>query len=239
MKRTRYIPKQTFAVGYVRVSTAMQADEGVSISAQKEKITCWANMNGITLIEIFEDNGISGKNTTARPGFQKAMEAALRHKAIMVCYSLSRLSRSMKDMIEIGSKLGQAGCDLVSLTEQIDTTTAAGKMIFNMLAVLGQFHVDLISEWTKMGLAKVKRDGRKTGGPTPFGYNVDEAGKLHPNLRERKVIGRIMKLHSTGMKYQTIGNQLNDQGIVTKTGRKWFSQTVKNVVLANTKTNKQ
>lgn len=233
MKRTiksKSTPLQ--AVGYVRVSSAKQAEEGVSIEAQKEKIKQWIKLNDAKLIDIFEDNGITGK-TTNRPGFQEALELVIKEKAVLICYSLSRLSRSTKDMLQIGAKLEKAGAELVSLQEQINTTTAAGKMVFRMLAVLNEFEIDLISERTKSALAYLKKQGKKTGGIVPFGWNVDETGKLHKNPSEQKVIKKIMNLHNGGMKFQTIGNHLNERGITTKTGKRWYAQSVKNVVLAN------
>lgn len=141
-------------------------------------------------------------------------------------------------MLQIGSQLGQAGCQLVSLTEQIDTTTAAGKMIFNMLSVLAQFQVDQISEYTKAGLAYLKERGIKGGGVVPYGYNVNRDRKLCPNAQEQEVIKKITKLHNSGQSYGSIAKQLNEGGIPTKLGNKWFTQTVKNVVLANLKTSK-
>lgn len=234
MKKTtksKSIPLQ--AVGYVRVSSAKQVEEGVSIEAQKEKIKQWIKLNDANLIGIFEDNGITGRNTNGRPGFQEALELVVKEKAVMVCYSLSRLSRSTKDMLQIGTKLEKAGAELVSVQEQINTTTAAGKMVFRMLAVLNEFEIDLISERTKTALAHLKKQGKKTGGIVPFGWNVDETGKLHKNPEEQKVIRKIMNLHNGGMKFQTIGNHLNGRGITTKTGKQWYAQSVKNVVLAN------
>jgi DNA invertase Pin-like site-specific DNA recombinase len=78
----------------------------------------------------------------------------------LVFYSLSRLARSTKDAIAISERLSRAGADLVSLSEKIDTTSAAGKMIFRLLAVLAEFERDLISERTKAALS-VKREKRE------------------------------------------------------------------------------
>ena len=86
--------------------------------------------------------------TTAR--LQSAIEEACKTKSALVVYSLSRLARSTKDTIAIGEQLDKAGADLVSLSEKIDTTSAAGKMIFRMLAVMADFEKDQISERTKM-----------------------------------------------------------------------------------------
>ncbi|MEE9311133.1 MAG: recombinase family protein [Planctomycetota bacterium] len=78
-------------------------------------------------------------------------------------YSLSRLCRSTKDAINISEQLDKSGADLVSLSERLDTTSASGKMIFRMLAVLSEFERDQISERTKAALAHKKSLGQRVG----------------------------------------------------------------------------
>ena len=124
------------AIGYVRVSTAEQAAEGVSLDAQRARIAAWAHANAAELTAVYTDAGLSGGRADNRPGLQAALDAACTAKAALVVYSLSRLARSTRDAITISERLDQAGADLVSLSEKIDTTTAAGKMVFRMLAVL-------------------------------------------------------------------------------------------------------
>ena len=136
------------AIGYVRVSAEGQASEGVSLDPQKARIEAWAAANGMQLAAVHVDAGISGAKTANRPALRAALAEACRRKAALVVYSLSRMARSTTDAIEIAACLEKAGADLVSLSEQIDTTSAAGKMIFRMLAVLAEFERDLISERT-------------------------------------------------------------------------------------------
>lgn len=124
------------AIGYVRVSTAQQATDGVSLEAQRERIIAWCRANGYTLGEIHVDHGLSGARADNRPALQAALKQAAEAKATVVTYSLSRVARSTTDAIAISERLRQSGADLVSLSEHIDTTTAAGKMVFRMLAVL-------------------------------------------------------------------------------------------------------
>ena len=123
------------AIGYIRVSTERQADEGVSLDAQKAKITAWCAANDYELVDVQVDAGISGKSMGKRQGLQRALSSIKRDMALVV-YSLSRLARSTKDTIAISEQLNKDGADLVSLSEKIDTTGAAGKMMFRMLAVL-------------------------------------------------------------------------------------------------------
>ena len=125
------------AIGYIRVSTQGQADEGVSLAAQRAKIEAWCSLNDAELVAVFEDAGISGGSMNGRDGLHAALKATGKGMAL-VTYSISRLARSTRDMLEIAERLDAKGADLVSMTEKIDTTTAAGRMVFKMLAVLAE-----------------------------------------------------------------------------------------------------
>lgn len=217
------------AIGYIRVSTAGQAEDGVSLEAQKAKIRAWAQANDAELVHIFEDQGISGTKGD-RPGLLGALEYATHHKAALIVYSLSRLSRSTRDTLEIAENLDKANADLVSLSEKIDTTTAAGKMVFRMLAVLNEFERDQISDRTKAALSYKKANREKTGGLVPYGFKVDSEGHLHEDQTEQEVINRILELRAKGWNYSAISRELNRLGYKTKTGKTWYPQQVKNVI---------
>ena len=149
-------------IGYVRVSTAEQASEGVSLEAQAAKIRQWAAANDATQVAIYEDAGISGSSTKGRDGLAQALAAAGEGDAF-VAYSISRIARSVRDMLDIAERLEKHGANLVSLSEKIDTTSAAGKMIFRVLAVVAEFERDVISERTKMALGQLKAKGTRLG----------------------------------------------------------------------------
>ena len=140
------------AIGYIRVSTEDQVQQGVSLAAQRKKIEAWCDLNDHELLALEEDAGISGASADRRPGLQAALDAACRNKATLVVYSLSRLARSTMDALLIAERLEKAGADLVSLSERIDTTSAAGKMVFRMLAVLAEFERDQLAERTKTAM---------------------------------------------------------------------------------------
>ena len=134
--------------GYVRVSTTMQSEGGVSLANQTERIEAWAKANGLEVAGVFTDAGISGKRADNRPALQQALEAVGKAKGVLVVYSLSRMSRSVKDAITISERLEKAGADLVSLSERLDTSTASGKMTFRMMAVLAEFERDQLSAYS-------------------------------------------------------------------------------------------
>jgi site-specific DNA recombinase len=140
--------------GYVRVSTSEQAENGASLDAQRDLIVTWCKLNGAELVHIYADEGVSGTKPRAqRPGLTQALEHACRLGFPLVVYSLSRLARNTRETLEIGECLGECGADLVSLSEKIDTTSAAGKMVFRMMAVLAEVERDQVSERTKMALS--------------------------------------------------------------------------------------
>ncbi len=140
------------AIDYVRVSTAGQAADGVSLEAQRARITAAAAAAGLELVAIHADEGLSGKRADNRPGLVAALEAACRAKAVLVVYSLSRMSRSVTDTLAIVGRLDKAGAGFVSLTESIDTTTAAGRMMVTMLAAFAAFERELTAERTATAL---------------------------------------------------------------------------------------
>ncbi len=199
------------AVAYVRVSTEDQATEGVSIDAQRAKLEAWCLANDNELLEMFVDAGLSGGRADNRPGLQAAIAKACATGSALVVYSLSRLARSTKDTIAIGEQLDKAGADLVSLSEKIDTTSAAGKMIFRMLAVMAEFEKDQISERTTMALRHKKSRGQRVG-TIPYGFDLAPDGKtLLQNASEQKVIAEIRRLREIGYTYRDIAAELQTQ----------------------------
>ena len=216
-------------IGYVRVSTSGQAQDGVSLSAQEAKIRAWSELNDADDVVIFTDAGLSGKRADNRPALQEALKTVGKGDALVV-YSLSRLARSTKDTISIAETLDKCGADLVSLSEKIDTTTAAGKMVFRMLAVLSEFERDQVSERTRVALAHKRANGEKTGGDVPYGYRL-KAGRLVAHESEQEAIALIRELRSKGHSLRRIGEELESQGYRTKTRRKhWNPKTVSAII---------
>lgn len=217
------------AIGYIRVSTAGQVEDGVSMDAQEAKVRAWADLNGAEEVRIFKDEGISGSRADNRPALQAALEAVGKGDALIV-YSLSRLSRSTKDTLILSETLLKKEADLVSLSEKIDTTSAAGKMIFRLLAVLSEFERDQVSDRTRFALAHKRANGEKTGGDVPFGYRV-RAGKLYPHKEERKAVALILNLAGKGSSLRAICRALEEAGHAKKRGSlTWHPQAVLRVI---------
>ena len=219
------------AVGYVRVSTEDQAREGVSLEAQEARIMSWCKSKGYELKRIYSDAGISGFKMKNRPGLQKALKAAGKGDAFIV-FSLSRFSRSVIECLTELDALSKRGVDFVSLSENIDTTTAMGKAFSGVLAIFNQLYRDQISEQTRAALTHKKNKGQKTGGDVPFGYDVKVnpmSGEkyLVPNEREQAVLEAVVKKRQEGLSLRMIAQDLEASGVHTKRGlTSWHSQTV-------------
>jgi site-specific DNA recombinase len=216
-------------IGYIRVSTGGQVEDGVSLDAQEAKVRAWADLNGADEVVIFRDEGLSGKRYDNRPGLVEGLNIADKGDALVV-YSLSRLSRSTRDTLEIADALAKKDADLVSLSEKIDTTTAAGKMVFRMLAVLAEFERDQVADRTRFALAYKRENGEKTGGDVPFGYRVRK-GKLYPHAAEQKIVKRIRELDAAGESLRGICRQLEAEGLRPRAGSgSWHPQAIQRII---------
>ena len=219
------------ATGYIRVSTQGQVVDGVSIEMQETKIRQWAALNDVELAGLHVDEGLSGKNT-ARPGLQQALAEVKKHKGALVVYSLSRLSRSTRDTLELADKLEKAGADLVVLQEKVDTTTPSGRMVFRMLAAMNEFEREQLAERTSQAMQHMKAQGRRVGS-VPHGYRLAEDGKhLLPDAHEQEVLNLVRELREDGWTLQAISAELAERGAFNRAGRPFNAKSIRSMVLA-------
>jgi DNA invertase Pin-like site-specific DNA recombinase len=117
-----------------------------------------------------------------------------------------------------------------AITGQIDATTAAGKMVFRMLAVLAEFERDQIAERNKGALGHLRSRGKRINGKMPFGYDLASDGEtLVPNPYEQAGLCLIRKLRAMGFGRRRIAATLTARGVPTKTGVPWSPQTIRNI----------
>jgi DNA invertase Pin-like site-specific DNA recombinase len=147
---------------YLRVSTDDQ-----TIENQREALVAACGNRGWTIVEEFVDEGISGsKGRDKRPGFDRLLKAATRRRIdIVAAWSVDRLGRSLQDLISCLGELNGAGCDLYLDRQAVDTTTPAGRAMFQMLGVFAEFERSIIVERVKAGLARARKRGTKSGRP--------------------------------------------------------------------------
>lgn len=209
----------------MRVSTEEQAREGLSMEAQKEKIRSFAKLHNLDLIEIFADEGASGKNLD-RDGIETLIKKieGQQHDSVIV-YKLDRLSRRTRDLLLlIEDVFAKGNTRLFSITEQIDTDTAIGKFFLTLMGAMAQMERELISERTKTVLEHKKKLGHSLG-HIPFGFNrVD--GKLVKSNYEQKIIRNIKRWKREGKSYQWIADKLNEKGVSSRRGKKWHKSSL-------------
>ena len=215
---------------YLRVSTTEQAEEGYSIAAQRDRLKAYIVSQGWELSEIYEDAGFSGGNLN-RPAFLKLRED-LRKKNfdLILVYKLDRLSRNMRDLSNLVHEMDESGVYFKSATEPFDTTTPAGKLIFNMLGSVAEFERGMIAERVKMGMLQKAKEGNGIlGFNHPYGYRYEEGG-LQVEDREAMVVKRIYDEYLKGHSLQDIATGMNMKDIKTKNLKAWTRQTVLNVL---------
>lgn len=218
------------AVGYIRVSTQGQVDDGVSLAMQRAKLDAWASLHDATFIAVYTDEGVSGKNTTARPGLLQALATAKRERAALVVYSLSRLSRSTLDTLRIAGELERAGSDLVVIAEQVDTSSPAGRVIFRVLAALAEFEREQLGERTRQAMQHMKAQGRVVGA-IPHGYQRD-GENIIPKETEQRILRAVTELRNKGMSLRAIADELTARGAFNRGGRPFHPQSVRAMLQA-------
>src|SRR6266511_6021697 len=147
-------------IGYARVSTNEQ-----TLALQNDALT------NAGCVRLFTDTA-SGA-TTSRPGLAEAISFA-REGDVLVVWRLDRLGRSLKHLIDTITTLERQGIGFKSLTENIDTTTSGGKLIFHIFGALAEFERDIIRERTRAGLTAARARGRKGGHPRTMGLNTPQ-----------------------------------------------------------------
>lgn len=218
------------AAGYVRVSTKDQAENGVSLKDQKAKIQAMCVVRGDELIDIIEDEE-SGKDLN-RPGFQQIQRMVEDHEVdVVIIAKLDRLTRSVGDLAHLLALFDKHGVALVSLAESLDTQSAAGRLVINVMGAVAQWEREVISERTKAALAYKKSKGQRVGN-IPFGFELGEGKQLIPNLREQSLIRLIRREREKGASYRAIAGVLNNCEYKTRTGGKWRHESVEDVYKA-------
>ncbi|MBM3255144.1 MAG: recombinase family protein [Candidatus Omnitrophica bacterium] len=206
---------------YVRVSTEEQAKEGYSLAAQTDKIVEYIKNKGWTYSEVYCDDGYTASNRR-RPALEKMLDdaTAKQFEAVLV-YRIDRLSRNLKDLIEIVEELAKNGAGFKSITELIDTTTPEGRLMFHQFGSFAQYERELIAQRTALGLEKRLKLGLWPSGVAPFGYTLKE-GKLQITEKEAKIVRLMFDLYlNKNYGVVNIARYLNGLNIKTRRGNKW------------------
>ena len=209
---------------YTRVSTEDQAREGFSLAAQEERLRAYCQARGGAIAGTYRDDGHSGRNTR-RPAYQKMMEERDQWDTILVL-KMDRIHRNSRHFMEMMEELGQSGKDFVSATESLDTTTAMGRFVMDIIQRIAQLESEQIGERVYMGMSQKAKTGPGVlGFPAPLGYEVS-GGSLQVIAREAAVVREIFERARAGRTMEDIAKELNAQGILTKRGREWTAVKV-------------
>jgi DNA invertase Pin-like site-specific DNA recombinase len=154
--------KGTHVALYLRVSTGSQ-----TVANQRRELEDMAKRAGWKIVEVYQDKGISGaKGRNGRPALDRMLnDATRRHFKKLLVWDLSRLGRSLRDLISITDHFQEVGIDLYVHKDAIDTGTASGRLFFHMVGAIGEFERERIRERINAGLARAKAEGKKLGRP--------------------------------------------------------------------------
>ena len=229
--RGKVTQAEKLTVGYVRVSSDDQAQHGVSLEAQEARIRAFAVATARSLDEVIIDAGISAK-TLVRPGMARIIEGVKNGTiGTVIVLKLDRMTRSIRDLGDLLEVFKKADAALVSVGESLDTQSAAGRMVINMLGVVSQWEREAIAERTAFALAH-KRSQRKVYGHAAFGYRRT-GNDLVRDESEQEALQHIVRMHNAGESYRSLGAWLTANGHKPAQGASvWHAASVRKLLLS-------
>lgn len=204
-------------IGYARVSTQEQHDQGAGLPAQVSRLEAEGLSRGWALEIVQESGGRSGGSLTKREALAEAIQRLDRGEAdALVVTKLDRLTRSVADFSRLLDHANRKGWDLVILDVNVDTSTPSGALVANILASSAQYERALIAQRTREGMAQRKAEGVRMGRPVVMSYET---------------YGRIVELRGFGLSLRAIAQELNETGVPTAHGGKaWHASTISKVL---------
>ena len=225
---------------YCRVSTDEQAEFGYSIDEQKRLLEEWCKANDYIIYKCYSDRGISGKNIKDRPALKELLSDAKEGKFDMVIsWKINRVSRKLEDVLKIVNLLEKNNITFKSYSEPFETDTPAGRMQFQMMALIGEFERGTIAQNVKMGMIAKAKSGNWCGGRV-LGYDLvpnnspeeEKKGKnkLEINEKEAEIVRFIFNEYSKGKGYKAITNKMNKLGYETKKGNNFSVGSIRDIL---------
>src|SRR3990167_4423030 len=196
---------------YIRVSTEDQAKEGYSLEVQREYLESFAKREGLEIFKVYQDDGISGYSTE-RPALKELLKEAKDKKFdLVLVYKIDRFSRNLKDLLNLVDELSTYGVGFKSATEPFDTTTSAGKLMFQQLGSFAEFERNRIAERVFPGMVKGVQRGNWQGARyAPYGYSYNKEKKLlEIEEREANIVKLIYTMYLSGKSTHDIAAYLD------------------------------
>jgi len=210
---------------YIRVSTDEQTEKGNSLNEQKERLEAYCRAMGWNSPIFYKDEGFSAGDLK-RPAINKLIDAVKKDNYdILLTTKLDRLSRNLLDLLQTILLLTEYKCAYVSATESFDTSTAAGRMVLQLLGVFAEFERGRISERVKDNMNSLARNTNKALSGPCFGYDIVE-GMYKINEKEAEQIKYMFELADKGVGSRSIAKALNERDVLTKRGKMWDSTNV-------------
>ena len=208
---------------YLRVSTEDQAREGFSLPEQRERLESFCKFKGYEIIDYYEDAGISAKTGNYRPEFER-LKNDIKAKKVntIVALKLDRITRSIYDWENLMTFLDENNAYLDCVNDEINTTSANGKMISRLLMSVSQNEIERTSERTKVGLAGAIKCGHIPH-IAPLGYKHEDK-RLVIDYSTKDIVVRIFDLYYNGYSYQKISNLFNEKKVLGKDN--WRDSTI-------------
>lgn len=209
---------------YIRVSTAMQVD-GYSLEAQNDRLTKYAEFQGMEVVKVYCDAGKSGKNITGRPEFTQMLQDVADGKDdvnYILVFKLSRFGRNAADVLNSLQYIQDFGVNLICVEDGIDSSKDSGKLTITVLSAVAEIERENILVQTMEGRKQKAKEGKWNGGIAPFGYELDSKNStLIINTEEAELVKIIyQKYVYEDMGLDTIANFLNERGYKKKKIRK-------------------
>lgn len=213
---------------YTRVSTEDQAKEGFSLANQLARLKAYAEARDWTIAKKYIDDGHSGRSTN-RPAYQRMMEQKDEWNVLLVL-KMDRIHRNSKNFMEMMEDLNAWGKEFASMSESLDTSTAMGRFVMDIIQRIAQLESEQIGERVYWGMSQKAKDGAGSlGFQAPYGYRFDN-GSLLPVPEEVETVRRIFEQFNTGTSMHAIAEGLQEDEVPTKHGGKWARQTIAKIL---------
>ena len=220
-------------LGYCRVSSEMQKLKNNSVNMQLDYINEYCVRMNYDLVNVFKDEGISGKIKN-REGLNNLFDVIKNDNIdCLIVYSISRLSRKLKDVLEFIELLEKNNVKFISVKENINCNEVVGKLMLGLLGSVNEFEVNLLGDRIR-DVKRVKKSKKEVyNGKILFGW-YRRGKKLIRNVKEIKILELIVNLRDNEkLSYFKIADYLNENGLDSKEKKKWYGSSVRKIYLDN------